>query len=156
MLGPAPYAELKGGPMVGIPAGDDLVALAYLSCSLRGVARDSFEAAMAEEYLFLRRMMSPSSLTSRIAASVPIKCRVEAIELEESSNRLVVTFTADGQGDPERIRTDRLDGRNGELVRTLWSDIRPGSRAVVYKLNENASAARASGYRVAPYVVALR
>lgn len=131
------------------------MALAYLVCSLRGVRPGQFDAEMVGEYLRIRRMMSPKSLLMRVAGAVPIRCSIVSVSLEESSQRFLIEFIADGSDTPEQIRSDRVDGRRGDEVRAMWRAFAPGERAVIYKTNENQSADRANGYRVAPYVIPL-
>lgn len=131
------------------------MALAYLACSLRGVRPEQLDAELVKEYLRIRRVMSPKSLPMRVAGAVPIRCSISSISLEESSQRFLIEFTADGSDTSEQIRSDRVDGRRGDEVRAMWGAVVPGTRAVIYKTNENQSAERSSGYRVAPYVVPL-
>lgn len=132
--------------------------LAYLVCALRGPAAEKsrdVELDVTGEYLRIHRLMSEKALPSRVASSVVIRCTIQAIELEESSRRYLITFLADGLDKPEVIRSDRTDGRRGAAVMSLWRDVRPGTRALIYKHNENQTSERANGYRVAPYVIVL-
>ena len=71
----------------------------------------------------LRAQLRDSSLPMRMLGCVPIYATVLGIEFEESSTRYVITFKADREGaEPETIRSDRTDGRDGDFVKKLWGN----------------------------------
>lgn len=137
----------------------EMVALA-----MRHVPATAFEGraeadlAVASMALRVKDQLSRGSLAMRALAAVPIAATVESVELEESSQRLLVTFRPDrrreGYEPKETIRTDRTDGRRGDLVRRLWSGIE-GRHVRIYKLTEDSGNPERPKVRVAPFVEVL-
>ena len=66
-------------------------------------------------------MMSDASLAMIVQDSIRLLVVIKDIELEESSQRYVVTFQAVSEDHDETIRSERLDDRHGKIARHLWS-----------------------------------
>lgn len=124
----------------GTPAARDLVALAIetLDWSDPSVAANQ-EVAVTRRALRLRGLLDPDSVPIKTLGATVIYAELAGTRLEESSNRIVVDFAPlvkGVSGDPEQIRTPRLDTRAGKLVDGLLRSIRPGSRVRLYKSHE--------------------
>lgn len=120
-------------------AGGRLLEMAALTVDWADQAarRDPERAVMAQA-LRLRRALAPDGLAARTLAAVPIRCRVESVELVESSQRYDLVFTPlfpEG-AEPEHATSDRVDGPRGSHAVAAVQGIRPGDEAVVYKLTE--------------------
>lgn len=120
-----------------------LVALAAetVDWAQNNARRDPERAVMAQA-LRLRRALSPDGLAARTLAAVPIRCRVESVELVESSQRYDVRFTPTGgrggeEAESEHATSDRLDGPCRAHVLACVQDLKPGDEAVIYKLTED-------------------
>lgn len=128
------------------------VELAYLGLCLKGVQPSEF--SLTQEVLSIGRMTSEASLAMVVQDSVRLLAVVKNIELEESSQRYLITFQAVGGSDEETIRSERLDDRHGKIVRSLWSQELVGHRVLLFKKNEESKDPKnASGYRVAPWMI---
>lgn len=129
--------------------------IAYISLRLKG--QPFGEAELTRELLNLDRVFSDSSLPSIVMDSKRIVAVVKRIDFEQTSKRFVVTFCATGSNEEETIRSERTDGRRGEIARSLWArqDL-IGHRVVLYRHNEPSSDPKmSSGFRVAPWVTDL-
>lgn len=106
-------------------------------------ARRDPERALLAQALRLRRALSPDGLTARVLSAVPIRCRIDAVEFEERSQRYVVRFTAkarpgDGEAPKqEHVRSQRVDGWDGKRWADLCESLQPGQEAIVYKVTED-------------------
>lgn len=131
----------------------ELAKMAFDVCEAR---RGHYsQGDLVEVALRARRAMNDKSLVMRTLEAVPIYCRIVDIHFEEKSQRFVVSYcplTNNSDGEIEQVRTDRVDGRDGELVHKLWSREMIGKTATIFKLNERADAKHSSGYRTAPWV----
>lgn len=110
-------------------------------------ARRDPERAVMAQALRLRRALSPDGLAARTLAAIPIRCRIESVDLVESSQRYDVRFTpTGGRGGVaaaiEHATSDRLDGPCRAHVLACVQDLRPGDEAVVYKLTEDGGEGR--------------
>ena len=112
---------------------------------------------VTERALLIRQQIDGRSLVMRVLSSTVITGTVRTVTFEGSSSRFVVEFVADnGEGEVETIRSERTDGRNGDVARKLWGSGLVGHRVAIYKNNEPGRDGKASnGYRVAPWVVDL-
>lgn len=115
------------------------------------------EAAVLRRLDLASRMLSDDSIAMRMCDAARITATIQSIELEESSKRYLVKFVADKStdGKVETIRTDRTDGRSGDLVRAMWSQELVGKHVLLYKNNEmptndQAAEIRKSGRSVPP------
>lgn len=110
------------------------------------------ERALVKRTLTARKMLHEKGLVMRVLDSTPIKATIKSIELEESSQRYVVTFLADNAQDgDETIRTDRIDGYNGEFVKATWHAGLIGKKVTIYKrLEKNENQKQQTGKRVPP------
>ena len=129
--------------------------LAYLSLALSG--EEPSPLALARRSLAVRRALGEHSLAMEVHAALPINATITRIDLEASSQRYLVEFLADNNenGVVETIRTDRLDGARGDIVRRLWTPSLAGHRARIYKLNSPArpgADGKAREYRRAVFV----
>lgn len=117
--------------------------------------RQVADMAVTNMALRVRAQLDERSLAMRTLAAIPITATIEVIALEESSQRLLVTFRPDrvreGYGPTETIRTDRTDGWRGESVRKLWSGL-AGHHVRIYKLTEETGNPQHPKVRVAPFV----
>lgn len=135
---------------------DPVFQLAYLSCVLsnKDSNRPVFESTVLGEMARLRDFTSPDSMISRAEKASSFVAVIDSIEFEESSQRYLITMTPTGTGEPETIRTDRVDSRYGNYVRSFWGrKALVGHKCVIYKYLENAGTdpkAR-QGFRVCPY-----
>lgn len=135
---------------------EEIVALA-----VRDVPGTAFQArqvadmAVTNMALRIRAQINEHSLAMRTLSAVPITATIREIELEESSQRLLVTYAPDfvreGYEPTETIRTDRADGWRGESVKKLWSGLK-GRHVRLYKLAEPTNNPQHPKVRVAPYV----
>lgn len=110
---------------------------------------------VTEEALRIKSLMREDSIPMRTLGSVRIPCEVRGIKLEESSQRLVISFVAIGRnatGVVETIRSDRLDGANASLVRKMWDPSIVGHRCVIYKCTEETGDRTKPKVRIAPFV----
>lgn len=137
-----------------------IVASAYASLDFSQIEPNQ---ASLDEHLMrrinsLRAQLRDSSLPMRMLGCVPLYATILGIEFEESSTRYVITFKADREGaEPETIRSDRTDGRDGDFVKKLWSNPNlVGAPVIIYKTNEEMSSKnprdKGRTVRVAPYV----
>lgn len=132
-----------------------LEAVSSLGDKLYACPPHEVAAKVCERALMLRRQADERSLAMRTLAATPIRCRVRSVMLEEATSRYVVEFVAaNGDGNPETVRSDRTDGALGPVVTRLWDGL-AGHAAVIYKHRENADAKAPNGYRVAPWVIDL-
>ena len=83
------------------------VELAYLGLCLKGVQPN--ELNLTQEVLSIGRMMSDASLAMIVQDSIRLLVVIKDIELEESSQRYVITFQAVSEDHDETIRSERLD-----------------------------------------------
>ena len=120
---------------------------------------DAVMERVVRRALNLRRLTNPRSIAMLTLMSSPIRCRVASVEFEEATQRFVIGFVAAGSetGEVEQIRSDRVDGPDGRIVRKLWNESLVGRDVVIYKLNEPAKpGSKAShGYRCAHWVQPL-
>lgn len=133
-------------------------AVATLGNRAYGVSPAELSGMVAEQALLIRRQCDERSLAMRTLTATPIVCTISSLEAEAKTQRIVVTFTpANGDGTPETIRTDRLDGALGPIVRKMWQRSLVGHRAVIYKHNDapREGDRNAQGYRVACWVTDL-
>jgi hypothetical protein len=110
---------------------------------------------VTEEALRIKSLMREDSIPMRALGSVRIPCEIKGIEMEESSQRFVISFVAIGRnatGEVETVRSDRLDGVNGNLVRQMWSPSIVGHRCVIYKCTEETGDRLKPKVRIAPFV----
>lgn len=139
-----------------------IIASAYASLDFSQIEPNQ---ASLDEHLMrrinsLRSQLRDSSLPMRMLGCVPIYATILNIEFEESSTRYVITFKADREGaEPETIRSDRTDGRDGDFVKKLWGNkfaSLVGAPVIIYKTNEEMSSKnprdKGRTVRVAPYV----
>lgn len=133
-------------------------AVASLGSRAYGVSPAELAHMVAEQALLIRRQCDERSLAMRTLTATPIVCTISSMQAEAKTQRIVVTFTpANGDGTPETIRTDRLDGALGPVVRKMWQKSLVGHRAVIYKHNDapREGDRNAQGYRVACWVTDL-
>lgn len=137
-----------------------IIASAYASLDFSHIEPNQ---ASLDEHLMrrvnsLRYQLRDTSLPMRMLNCVPLYATIIKIEFEESSTRYVITFKTDNEGaEPETIRSDRTDGRDGEFVKKLWGNPNLiGAPVIIYKMNEDMSSKnprdRGRTVRVAPYV----
>jgi hypothetical protein len=125
------------------------------------IARNKTElnaSEVTEEALRIKSLLREDSIPMRALGSVRIPCEVKGIEMEESSQRLVISFVAIGRnatGEVETVRSDRLDGVNGNLVRQMWNPSIVGHRCVIYKCTEETGDRTKPKVRIAPFVRVL-
>lgn len=130
------------------------VELAYLGLCLKGVQPN--ELNLTQEVLSIGRMTSDTSLAMTVQDSIRLLVVVKGIELEESSQRYVITFQAMSEDHDETIRSERLDDRHRKIVRHLWSQDLVGHKVLLFKKNEESNDPKNSkGYRVAPWMIDL-
>lgn len=105
------------------------------------------------------RYFHEHSLPMRIAKAIRIYAEIIDVTFEESSQRYIISFHAIGgedTGEVETIRTDRIDGHNGNLVQTFMregdKDKLIGKRAFIYKLNEPSSKGVGQTVRICPFL----
>lgn len=104
--------------------------------------------------LYLRKFYSDKGLISRTLEAIPLKVTIKDKQLEESSQRYIISFVADNStdGEIETIRTDRIDSWSGDEVKALWEPVKPGVIAIIYKTYEETGNAKAPRVRIAPFV----
>lgn len=139
---------------------DPAFRLAYLSVLLtnKNAGRAVSETAVLNEMMRINDFSAPGSLISRVMQSACFIATVEGVDFEESSQRYVVTLSSQGGTDRETIRTDRVDGKYGNYVKSFWGrGTLVGRRCLIYKFHENADADGKArrGYRVCPYARVL-
>lgn len=133
-------------------------AIASLGTRAYGVSPAELSGMVTDQALLIRRQCNERSLAMRTLTATPIVCTISSLEAEAKTQRIVVTFTpANGDGTPETIRTDRLDGALGPIVRKMWQRSLVGHRAIIYKHNDapREGDRNAQGYRVACWVTDL-
>lgn len=102
-------------------------------------------------------LTAASSPLARMDGAARLYAQITGVEFEEPSRRYIVSFTVVGgeTGEIETVRTDRVDGRYGEVVeRMLGRDkaALKGKRAVIYKTSEEMRGAPGRTVRIAPFI----
>lgn len=126
------------------------------------------ERAVLTRIDLARRMLDDDGIAMAMLDSTRVYATIKDIAFEESSQRYVVSFVGDNSKNAkvETIRTDRVDGQNGFLVKTLWGDTTKliGQHVCMYKKNDIPTADQSAelrkkdikvppqGYRRAVYV----
>lgn len=140
-----------------------------LICSALASVRFSDYAKRSElDYALAKRVsrsisyLNDNSLPMRIANATRIYCEIVDVSFEESSQRYIVSFHAMNAQDEhkvETIRTDRVDGRNAEIVNTYMrggdKSQLIGKHAFVYKLKEPSSKGIGQAVRICPFIDVL-
>ena len=129
------------------------------------------ELAVLRRLSLASRVLEDDGIAMSMCDAARINCTIQGIELEQSSQRFVVSFVADKSedGKVETIRTDRVDSYScGNVVKALWTPDLVGAHVCLYKHNdvptpEQIAEARKNGvtippqgYRRAVYVRRLR
>ena len=130
------------------------VELAYLGLCARG--EKVTQKSMVEETLAVGRMLRPDSLPCLVQNCPRLAATIESVELEESSQRYVVTFKVASEDDSETARTERIDGQRGALVKRMWPGL-AGHKALLFKHNDRVGEVKgaANGFRVLLWAVDL-
>lgn len=119
----------------------------------------SYDFEVTRRALELRRdtysQTADNSIASRTLMAVPIRATVLKIELEENTQRYLITFKADSQEEGkevvETIRSDRLDSWYGDMVRQMWDGLE-GEHVCIYKCMEQTNDPKKPKVRTAPFV----
>lgn len=117
---------------------------------------NELEAEVCTRIRTLQSLMSERSLPMRMLEGIPIYAEVISCEKEENTSRYLLTFKASNAeegAEPEIIRSDRTDGRNGKAVDKMWCEIEAGQRVLLYKITEETNNPKKPKVRVAPYIV---
>lgn len=107
------------------------------------------------------RFLHKHSVPMRIASAYRMYAEITDVAFEESSQRYIVSFHKVGgtdTGEIESIRTDRIDGPSGELVKAYIGGDRSkliGKHAFIYKLNETSSKGMGQTVRICPFIDVL-
>lgn len=139
----------------GFTRDDAVVALSCLNLSARRL--EATPESVTKEALRLSSMLGDSSLPKRVLGAVRIRCVVKSITFEQQSQRFMVSFIPLNQPEKvEEIRSERVDGSHGALVRKLWSQSLVGNEAIIFKSNDPDPTGKVSqGFRVARWVMDL-
>lgn len=130
------------------------IRMAYFALLLSGRKYENLELAVTQEMLKLDRLSSERSLPYIVGTSKRIFAVIDSIEFEETSHRYLIKFHADNGDGQEKVRSERVDSKRGEVVKKIWGRDLVGHRVVIFKTKENVgSKAAPNGYRVSPYCI---
>lgn len=134
---------------------DALILRAIGASNLAALNTDAEkELAIAESLHFITRMLDERSIPSRMLNAVKLIGVVEDVTLEESSQRYIITFVAakGNDGKAEQVRTDRLNGPTGDIVRGFIGQGLVGKRCLICKELVQADDKPQMKVRITPYV----
>ena len=139
---------------------DDLIITAANTLNWKEIkTKEEATRAVVGRALTLQDMLRDEGTVKSILDSVRIYAQIDDIHFEETSQRYVIKFTAmKGDGEPEIIRTPRMDTEAGRLIKPAIDKAAPGKMALIYKHNEPAPegakgrSVPSSGYRVCPWI----
>lgn len=120
---------------------DDPMELAalMLACAtpaLRDLTPSEKMRTLVDSMLQLRYLAGDRGILKRLAHAYPIRCEIRKVDVDKRCQRLAIEFVAENEGGKiETIRSDRIDGYYGELVRDIWRPFAHGGQAVIYKCN---------------------
>lgn len=130
------------------------IRMAYFALLLSGRKYDNLELAVAQEMLKMNRLTAERSLPNLIGNSVRIAATINSIELEESSKRYLIKFSADNGEEEEWVRSERVDSSHKAAVKKIWGRDLVGHRVLIFKYKDKVGSKEApNGYRIAPYCI---
>lgn len=122
---------------------------------LRASGKEVNTWSLVSEVMRVQGMFIDQSLATMVQKAARFIGIVQKIEFEKTSQRFLITYVAiNGDGKPETIRSQRIDGRHGTIAQTLWSQDLIGHKVIMFRLNENVGKEkmREKGYRTAVWV----
>ena len=140
-------------PLITQEECDRNIALAYLG--LRASGKEVNTWSLVSEVMRVQGMFIDQSLATMVQKAARFIGIVQKIEFEKTSQRFLITYVAtNGDGKPETIRSQRIDGRHGTIAQTLWSQDLIGHKVIMFRLNENVGKEkmREKGYRTVVWV----
>lgn len=130
---------------------DLIIAAAVCMAAARHREGADFGWEVMQSAGHVSRYFRDDSDVRKMLRSYRLHGTVNSARFEESSTRIVVTFTADGGDTPEELRTFRTDGKNGEAIKAMVKRC-VGRRCIVMKYNDAMSGQQGRTVRVAPYM----
>lgn len=116
----------------------------------------NYELAVVKRMLEIEWLLSPEALTSRVARASKTRARIVQVSYNGRMRRYEVSYTIESNTETMSVLSDRVDDRNGELVRAMWTQPLQGKEVILFKLIEPSRGGFAPAkIQCCPYIIVL-